>query len=93
MRLTEREIEAIKGSVHKIDPMASMQLFGSRTDDYKQGGDIDLLIDSQVMEWRDIAKLRGMLFQQLGEQKIDIIIKRLADPSFLGVIEADACTL
>jgi predicted nucleotidyltransferase len=47
MRLTEGEVSAIKESVHLFDPDAKIYLFGSRADDMKKGGDIDLIIISK----------------------------------------------
>ena len=93
MRLNSKQIKAIKSAVKKIDSDAEVKLFGSRVNDEKQGGDIDLLIDSQVMGWHDLAKLRRILELKLGEQKIDIIVKSHADPSFVQLIESNALQL
>ena len=93
MRLTSRQIEIIKAALQQVDPEAGIKLFGSRLDDALRGGDIDLLIDSNTMGWREIAKLRGLLYEQLGEQKIDLVIKGSAEPSFLQMIEPTAQSL
>ncbi len=93
MRLNAKQIDTIKMAVKDIDENARVKLFGSRVDDEKHGGDIDLLINSQIMGWREVAKLRGMLEINLGEQKIDIVLKAKADPSFIQLIEANAITL
>ena len=44
MRLTEAERNSIRTIIFHLDPEAQIYLFGSRTDDKKRGGDIDLLI-------------------------------------------------
>ena len=44
MRLKTEEINAIKSTVHNLDQEATVFLFGSRADDSKKGGDIDLLV-------------------------------------------------
>ena len=49
MRLTKFEAESIKESVYGFDPDARIILFGSRVDDTKRGGDIDLLVLSGMM--------------------------------------------
>lgn len=52
-------------------------LFGSRVDDNKRGGDIDLLLRPQLSD-RVIARkldLLRLLERQLGERKIDILIE------------------
>ena len=93
MRLEVDQVSAIKSAVKMVDANAEIKLFGSRIDDEKRGGDIDLLIDSSIMGWREVAKLRGLLESNLGEQTIDIILKSKSDPSFIQMIEADAVLL
>ena len=54
-----------------------MFLFGSRVDDHKRGGDIDLLVVSDLRQNdREAAKLMAVTKSQmaLGEQKIDMIV-------------------
>lgn len=81
MRLKEFEITAIKEVVHELDAGAQIYLFGSRADDSKRGGDIDLLIMSEKLTADDKYKIRSKLYQLIGEQKIDILIaKDRTDP-------------
>lgn len=49
MRLDEKERQAIKGAILEFDSAAEIYLFGSRTDMNKRGGDIDILIISQLL--------------------------------------------
>lgn len=44
MLLTSEEKETLKKSLKELDQDASIYLFGSRADDDKKRGDIDLLI-------------------------------------------------
>ncbi|RME50785.1 MAG: nucleotidyltransferase domain-containing protein, partial [Caldilineae bacterium] len=68
------QIQAIKTIIHQMDPEARIILFGSRADDAKRGGDIDLLILSQELTPRHKRALRLALYEKLGEQKIDLLI-------------------
>ncbi len=74
IRLTKREVDAIKTSVLSIDPNAKVYLFGSRTDASKRGGDIDLLIISKLFTRKEISQIRWYFFERFGEQKIDIVV-------------------
>ncbi len=81
MRLSQTEIEAIRQTVRYLDGQARICVFGSRADDTKKGGDIDLLILSEKLSEYDRRTIRLRLHEKLGEQKIDIVIARdLSDP-------------
>ncbi len=77
MRLSEAESKAIKQAVQKhFGPEAQVYVFGSRADDSKHGGDIDLFVETEL-KGEDLvrAKLHAMSEMQLsiGERKIDIV--------------------
>lgn len=74
MRLTTDEINVLKNKLHLLSEEAKIFLFGSRTDDNKKGGDIDLLIVSEKLTKKDIRKLRLDFFDHFGEQKLDIVL-------------------
>lgn len=76
MRLTQREVEAIKEVIGARDDKARVYLFGSRVNDELTGGDIDLLVISQVLTRDDIWKLKYALWERIGEQRIDIIVAK-----------------
>ena len=92
MRLTTYQQQAIKQSVQDFLPDAKIFLYGSRADDSKRGGDIDLLILSQNYHDRSIElKVLAALYKKIGEQKIDLLIEnpdRLSD--FAKLINLDA---
>jgi uncharacterized protein len=80
MRLSENEKEIIKKTILAFDEESKVYLFGSRVDDTKKGGDIDLLIFSSKISYEDIRKIKGLLWEKIGEQKIDIVLADEADP-------------
>ncbi len=77
MRLNDNEKKAIIKAVKKhFEPQANVFLFGSRIDDSKRGGDIDLYIETRLKNKELIvAKLKTMTDIQLslGDRKIDIV--------------------
>ena len=74
MRLLDKEISLLKNSLASISNEAKLYLFGSRIDDTKKGGDIDLLVVSDKLTKKDLRLLRIEFFKEFGEQKIDIIL-------------------
>ena len=48
MRLMEIEIQTIKQVIHEYISDAKIILFGSRVDENKKGGDIDLLVQTNM---------------------------------------------
>jgi len=81
MRLSEYEKTAIREVIHSFDPESKIYLFGSRADDRKKGGDIDLLLISKKITNRDKRRIRLGLYDRMGEQKIDIIISDTEESS------------
>lgn len=76
MRLSEEEQKVLKNAILAIDDSARIFLFGSRTDDSRQGGDIDILVISKKITLRDRLKIKRSFFDQFGEQKLDLIIEK-----------------
>lgn len=74
MRLSKDEIEVLKASLKKLSTEARLYLFGSRADDSKRGGDIDLLVLSEKLKPKDLRKLRLDFFKKFGDQKMDILL-------------------
>jgi len=81
MRLKTEEITTITSAIRENDPEARIYLFGSRTDDSAKGGDIDILILSARLTFKDKLKIKARIFQQMAEQKLDILIASdIGDP-------------
>ncbi len=74
MRLSADQAAAIRQCVQRFDSEAQVMLFGSRADDARRGGDVDLLIVSRRINLRAQLRLQSKLEDILGLQKIDLTI-------------------
>jgi predicted nucleotidyltransferase len=74
MRLKDYEQAAILSTVKSLDSNAVVYLFGSRVDDNKKGGDIDLLVLSDRLTRDDKRAIKMKLYDLIGEQKIDLVL-------------------
>ncbi len=81
MRLSSVEVKHIKEQLLALDHNAQIYLFGSRTDDKKRGGDIDVLVISSTLSLEDKIKARVALYDRIGEQRIDITIAKSENES------------
>ena len=66
MRLTREETKAISEEVRRVDATAQIYLYGSRADDTARGGDIDLLVVSEQLDFRAILRLRTAILDRIG---------------------------
>ena len=82
MRLDKEQKEAIVNTIRELDPDARIRLFGSRTDDSARGGDIDLLVLSSVLQYKDKLLIRARLKEISGNRKIDLIITGTPETAF-----------
>ncbi|MFT6031248.1 MAG: putative nucleotidyltransferase [Oleiphilaceae bacterium] len=81
MRLSEQERLTLKRTIRQyFGENTSILLFGSRADDTKKGGDIDIYIECDTLSSDEVvnAKINALLelYKTLGEQKIDLVINR-----------------
>ena len=72
MRLSEEEIKIIKDVVTKFLNESKIYLFGSRLDDSKKGGDIDLFIVSKDIDYERKLKIRAKL-KALLKKPVDVV--------------------
>jgi len=86
MRLRNLEKESIIKAVKSIDPDSRIYLFGSRVDDNRKGGDIDLLIITDKISLDAKLDIKRKIFQEVEEQKIDIILSRTGKEPFVRMI-------
>jgi len=75
MRLDEKKAEFLKKAVKSRIQTASVFLFGSRADDDKKGGDIDILVldENEKINLNDKIKIGAEFDRAFGLQKLDIV--------------------
>ena len=93
MRISEAEKKIIKEAVKKYDTNAEVYLFGSRADNSKKGGDIDLLVMSKKIDEDDKWKILNHLFNEMGEQKIDLVIAKDTQKPFTRIALSEGVLL
>jgi len=76
MRLTASEISAIREEIVRLDPKAEVYLYGSRVDDTARGGDVDLLVLSEILGFREVRRLRLQILDRIGWQQLDLAVRR-----------------
>jgi len=82
MRLSEQDIRHILEAAEEVfGPEAEVRLFGSRVDDSKRGGDIDLHVTIPPRpDWYAQQIAFGVaLFHRLGDRKSDIVVLQRGD--------------
>ena len=95
MRITEHEKNTIIDAVKNTDPNAKVWLFGSRTDDSKKGGDIDIAILSEKINKNAMQEIqvRRFIYDRIGEQKIDIVTSVEGKEAFFRLAVAEGIQL
>ncbi len=82
MWLQPEQVEIIRNAAEEaFGAGAEIFLFGSRLDDSKRGGDIDLLIHPESTDQSLLRKIRvlGLRERQWGERKIDVVVAQPLD--------------
>ncbi|MDR0473624.1 MAG: nucleotidyltransferase domain-containing protein, partial [Treponema sp.] len=82
MRISEYERNAIIDAIKSVDPNAQIWLFGSRTDDRKKGGDIDIGILSSKVTVMEEIEMKQKMYDKIGEQKIDLVVSKDGQEAF-----------
>lgn len=78
MRLTPMQREAIRETVTEVyGGSARVLLFGSRVDDARRGGDIDLLVETDL-SYLEMIELKhrflAILARRIGERRVDVVL-------------------
>ena len=76
MRLEANQLKTIQEEVRRLDPAAEIYLYGSRANDAAKGGDIDLLVVSDTLDFRDALRLRRAILDRIGWQQLDLVVRR-----------------
>lgn len=75
MRLTPHELQAVRSTLYSADPAGRVWLFGSRADDARRGGDIDIYLEaSRVIDLKAALELEYQLMSLCGS-KVDLLIR------------------
>ena len=85
MRLTASQIETIRQAAHQnFGADASVWLFGSRVDDARRGGDVDLYIEHTRIH-RPLSRKRERVRERVGGIRLNQQMD--AGPSLVGELE------
>ncbi|MDO9140476.1 MAG: nucleotidyltransferase domain-containing protein, partial [Methylobacter sp.] len=80
MRLSTKELQALRAIMGELDPAGRIYLYGSRADDTRRGGDIDLYLQASRpidLKARLLAQYR---MQQACDTRVDLLVKNPAQP-------------
>ncbi len=76
MRISSEQKYFFQEHFIKNIPGCEVYLFGSRTDDNKKGGDIDILVLTESKpSYYTIENIKIDFFKKFGYQKLDIVCK------------------
>lgn len=79
MRLTQSQIQTIKqATVDIFGPEARVWLFGSRVDDNKRGGDVDLLVEMSEPIDNPVnlgVRMAARVSKYMYGRRVDVLIK------------------
>ena len=82
MRISPERTDFLKNTIRQYSPDARVHLFGSRVDDDKKGGDIDIMvIGGKRLSSQEVRRIKIEFYKEYGEQKIDIVSFDMDDSS------------
>lgn len=82
MRIEKDKIDFFKSEIKRYLPDFKLYLFGSRVDDGKKGGDIDiLLLSDRLLSRRDKRAIKIKFYNAFGYQKLDLVNFTYDDPA------------
>jgi len=81
MRLTPAQRIQLRTTIQAVfDPQATVRLFGSRLDDTRRGGDFDVLVETDLIDARELVRCKLDCLARLHAtaefegEKIDLVI-------------------
>ena len=90
MRLNQRQIQAIEQVFKMVFSHGEVVLFGSRVDDQRKGGDIDLFVqpsEPTLNLFECKVRFLSMLKNSIGEQKVDLVLAPFASENLKQEIQ------
>jgi len=82
MRIATTQKKFIYDYWKEREPSSQVFLFGSRVDDLKKGGDIDILVLSdKKIPHKDLFVMKQLFFSKFGPQKMDVVSMTKKDES------------
>ena len=76
------QVDLLKREIQARLPHGRVYVFGSRADDAKRGGDIDILVvGDRRLSILDRLKVRTAFYRAYGMQKVDIVSVTSEEPS------------
>lgn len=86
MRLNSQQSQLIREQIHRfLGDSAVIWLFGSRLDDQKKGGDVDLYVEAPPHRLLDEIRCKIKLQESL-DMPVDMIVREQADSSLIADI-------
>lgn len=80
MRLSQNELYSVRSLLKTLDPDGCVYLFGSRADDSKRGGDIDLFLEaSRSLDMKTTLYVQYQLMSACNT-KVDLLVKSPGEP-------------
>jgi predicted nucleotidyltransferase len=93
MRLTEAEIDVIRGAVRaRFGADSAIWLFGSRLDNAVRGGDIDLYVEPAAVPSENLFLAREALRRELQQRlrcPVDLLVRRGEATAFMRQAKAE----
>jgi hypothetical protein len=80
MRLSTRELQALRAIIGELDPAGCLYLYGSRADDARRGGDIDVYLQaSHPIDLK--TRLSAQYRMELAcDTRVDLLIQNPGQP-------------
>lgn len=79
MRLNHAELASIRSTLRSVDPEGRIFLYGSRVDDARRGGDIDVFLDASRPIDLKTALTTQVLLSAACDTKVDLLVKSPGD--------------
>jgi len=76
LRLNQTYLQTIKQAFIETFTKGEVYLFGSRIDNSKKGGDIDLYLVVENPTLKNKLKFLAKIKKKLGDQKIDVVFQK-----------------